>query len=76
MRELRSIRVLLSIGISDGLVESSPHSYVVREICRQSSVEIGGTSLEMGCETSILHRQVIVFFLVHLFVDHILLGDS
>lgn len=75
MGELRSIRVLLGVRVSDGLVQGSPHSYVIRKICRQASVEIGRARLEMGCESPILHGQVVIFFFVHFFVDDILLGD-
>jgi hypothetical protein len=49
---------------------------VVGQVCSQSTVEVGVGSLEMSCEATVLHRQVIVLLLIHLFVDDVLLGDT
>jgi hypothetical protein len=75
--ELRSVGVLLVVVlVAHGLAESSTHGDVVGQVCSQSAVEVGVGGLEMGCEATVLHGQVVVLLLVHLFVDHILLGDT
>ena len=76
MSEVRSIRILLSVRVGDGLIECGPHGDVVREVGGQATVEIGGACLKMGSESSVLHWQIVVFFLVHLLVDDILLGNA
>jgi len=73
---MRSIRVLLCIRVGDCLVECAPHGHMIRQICRQPPVEVRRARLQVGREASILHRQVIVLFFVHLFVHDILLGDT
>jgi len=73
MGELWSIRVLLSIGIGDGLVQSASHGDVVGEICRQSAVEVCRSGLKMGSESSVLERKVVILLFVHLLIDNILL---
>ena len=74
--ESRSIRVLLSIGIGDGLVKRTPHCDVIGKVSGKPPIEVGGPSLQVGSEPAVLKGQVVVFFLVHLFVDDILLCDS
>lgn len=76
MGKLWCIWVLLCVRIGDCLVKRSPHSYMIREIGGKTPVKICRTGLKMCCESPILHRQVVIFFLVHLFVDYILLCDS
>lgn len=76
MGELWSIRVLLRIGVGDGLVERASHRDVVGEICGQSSIEVRGSGLKMGGESSVLERKVVILLLVHLFVDDILLRHT
>lgn len=75
MKEIRGIRILLCVRVGDCLVQSTPHSDVVREIGSQSAVEVGRTGLQMSREAAVLHGKVIVLFLVHLLVDDILLGN-
>ena len=53
--ELRGIGVLLGVRVSDGLIECTPHGYMVREIGGQPPVEVGGAGLQVGRESSILH---------------------
>lgn len=74
MSVLWSIGILLCVRIGNRLVKSTPHSYMVGKICGESAIEIRRTCLEMGCESSILQWQVVIFFFVHLFIDNILLG--
>ena len=74
--ELRSVGILLGVRVSDGLIECTPHGYMVRQVGRQPPVEIGGAGLQVRRQPSVLHRQVVVLLLIHLFIDHILLGDS
>ncbi len=73
---MRSVRILLCVCIGDGLVERAPHSHMIRQIGGQPPVEVGRARLQVGREASVLHRQVIVLFFVHLFVHDILLGDT
>ena len=56
-----------------GLIECAPHGNVIREIRRESAIEICRAGLKMGREPPIPHGQIIVFFFVHLLVDDILL---
>ena len=74
--ELWSIRVLLSVRVCNGLVQSASHCDVVGEICGQPAVEVGRPRLEMGGEPSVLQWQIIVLFFIHLLVHDILLGDT
>ena len=76
MGKLWSVGVLLGIGVGNSLVEGTSHGDMVGEIGRQSSVEVGRTGLKMSGEPPVLHGQIIIFFLVHLLVDHVLFGDS
>lgn len=77
--ELRDVGVsIIGVGVRVGhcLTKCSPHSDVIGEVCCQSPVEVCVGSLQMGGKTAVLHRQVVIFLFVHLFVDDILLGDS
>ena len=76
MCKLRCVGVVLSIRVGHHLVDSTSHSDLVRQICSQSSVEIHGASLKVSSESPVLEWKVIVLFLVHLFVDDILLSDT
>lgn len=71
--ELWSVRVLLSIGIGDGLIQGAPHGDVVRQVRGQSAVEVCRPGLEMGGESSVLEREVVILLFVHLLIDDILL---
>ena len=66
---------VLRVGIGDSLTKSGPHSDMIGEICSKPSVEICVGRLKMCSEAAILHWQIIVLFLVHLFVYDILLSD-
>ena len=76
MCELRSIGVLLSIRVGDGLVQGTPHGDLIGQIGMKSAIEVDRSGLEMGSEPSILQRQVIVFFLIHFLVHDILFGNA
>ena len=76
MSEVWSIRVLLRICVGDGLVECAPHCHMVRQVRGQPAVEVRRAGLEVSGEASVLHRQVIILFFIHLFVHDILLGDT
>ena len=76
MCEVRGVGVLLRICVGDCLVECASHGHMVRQICGQPPVEVRRAGLQVGRQTSVLHRQVIVLFFVHLFVHNILLGDA
>ena len=60
----------------NGLVKGAPHSDMVREIGGQPAIEVGRASLKMRGESPVPQWHIIIFFLVHLFVDDILLGHS
>lgn len=49
---------------------------MVCQVGSQSAIEIGIASLEVCSETTVLHWQVVIFFLIHLLVDNILLGNT
>lgn len=49
---------------------------MVRQVSSKTSVKIGVAGLKMSCQTTVLHGQIVVFLLVHLFVDDILLSDA
>lgn len=75
--ELRSVGVLLVVVlVAHRLAESSTHGDVIGKIRSQSTVEVGVGSLEMSCEATVLHGQVVVLLLVHLLVDNVLLGHT
>ena len=74
--KLGGVRILLGIGVGDGLVQSTSHGNMVREVCRQPSVEVSGTGLQMSGQSSVLHWEVVILFLVHFLVDHVLLGHT
>ena len=76
MSELRSVRILLCVGIGDGLIKRTPHGDMVGKIGRQSSVKVCRTCLEVRRESPILHGEVVVFLFVHFFVDNILLSNA
>jgi len=58
------------------LAECATHSDVVGEVCSETTIEVGVLCLQVCSQASILHGKVVVLFLVHLFVDDILLGDT
>ena len=62
--------------IVDRLAESCPHSYVVGEVCGKLSIKVGIAGLKVCCEPTVLHWQIVIFFLIHFLVDNILLGDT
>ena len=66
---------VLRVRVGHGLTESSPHGDVVGKVSCKSPVKVGVGCLKVCGKTAVLHRQVVVLFLVHLFVDDILLGD-
>jgi len=74
--ELRMVGILRLIVSRDCLTESGPHSDVVGEIGSQSSVKVGIAGLEVCSQTTVLHRKVIILFLVHLLIDNVLLCDT
>ena len=74
--KLRSIRVLLRVGVSDGLIKSASHRDVIGEVGREASIEVCRTRLEVRRESPILHRQIVVFLFVHFLVNDILLGNT
>jgi hypothetical protein len=61
--------------VRNGLSKGTAHRYVVGEVSSKATVEVGVLSLQMCGQTTVLHRQIIVFFLVHLLVDYVLFGD-
>lgn len=67
---------LLLIRAVGHLLDSRSHGDLVGQIGSQSPVEVGGPCLQMGGQTAILHREVVIFLFVHLFIDDILLGDT
>ena len=76
MGELRRVRVLLCVGVGDGLVKSTPHGYMVGEVGCQPAVKVCRAGLEVGSQSSVLEREVIVFLFVHFLVDDILFRHS
>lgn len=76
MCELRSIGVLLSVRVGDGVIHGASHGDLVGQVGVESPVEVDGSGLKMGSEPAILHGQVVVFLLIHLLVDNILLGHA
>jgi len=74
--KLRSIGILRLVVSGYSLTQSSPHGDVVGKVGSQSPVKIGVAGLQVCCQTTILHGQVVIFFLVHLFVNNILLSDT
>jgi hypothetical protein len=56
--------------------EHVPHSVLGRDVVVQLAVEEPRRRLQVGIQSLILCRQVIVFFFVHLFINDILLGDA
>lgn len=63
-------------GVGNGLVEGTSHGDMVGQIGGEASIEVRRASLQVGGKPTILHGKIVVFFLVHLFIDHILLRDS
>lgn len=49
---------------------------MVSQVSLKSSVEVGILRLQVSRQATVLHREVIVLFFVHLLVDNILLGDA
>ncbi len=74
--QMRRVRELLRVRARDGLVERGAHGDVVRQIGRQSTVEVGRARLQVRRETPVLVGQVVVLLLVHLLVDDILLRHA
>jgi hypothetical protein len=70
--KLWSIGVLLRVRVVDHLIQGTLHGHLVREIGGKSSIEVHRASLEMGCESSILHWEAILLF-VNFFIHNILL---
>jgi hypothetical protein len=62
--------------VGDGLSEGTTHGNVVGEVGSKTTIEVGILSLQMCGQATVLHGQVVVFFLVHLLIDDILLGDT
>lgn len=64
------------VGVIDGFVEVISHADLARHVVvyplRECTV---GLSRVKSAEASVLHRQIVVFFFVHLLVLDILLGD-
>ena len=54
MGVIRSVRVLLSIRIGDGLVKRTPHGNVIGEVSGKAPIEVGGPSLQMRSEPTVL----------------------
>lgn len=62
--------------VGNGLSKGTAHGYMVGEIGSKATVEVGVLCLQMCGQTTVLHRQIVVFFLVHLLVDNVLFGDT
>lgn len=62
--------------IRDRLTECAAHGDVVGEVGSETTIEVGVLGLQVCSETTVLHGQVVIFFLVHLLVDNILLCDA
>ena len=74
--ELGSIGVLLSIRVGDGLIECTSHRHVVGEIGGETAIEVRRAGLEVGRQSSVLKREVVVFLFVHFLVDDVLFRHS
>lgn len=66
---------LLMVRCVYHLLDCTPHCYLIRQIRRQSTIEVGRACLKVGSQSTILHGKIIVFLLVHLLVDDVLLCD-
>ena len=55
---------------------SGSHRNLLGDVGLQSSVQVDVLALEMGSESTVLHRQIVVVFFVHFFIDDILLRDA
>lgn len=64
---------LLVVGVVRHLFNCTTHCHLVCQICSQSTVEVGRSSLQVSSEAPVLHREIVVLFFVHLLIDDILL---
>lgn len=70
------VEVVVLPSVGDSLSEGTAHGDVVGEIGSKTTVEIGVLGLQMCGQATVLHGQVVIFFLVHLLIDNILFGNT
>ena len=62
--------------IRHGLAESVAHCDMIGKVCGKSTIKVGILGLQVGGQAAVLHGKVVIFFLIHLLIDDILLGNT
>jgi hypothetical protein len=70
--DLKSIVELVVLPtVQHCLAERATHGDMIGEVNGKPPIKFSVLCLQMRRQTTVLRRKVIVFFLVHLFIDHV-----
>lgn len=70
------VKLVVLPRVGNGLTKRTSHGDVVGEVRCKATIKVGILCLQVCSQTTVLHRQVVIFFLVHLLVDDVSLCNA